>query len=309
MDVDDFFATRWPALVPELRQALAKAGAPPADRFDLVQETAARLLAMWDRIDWDRPVGALARRIALNAWRDQWRRQGSRELVGEVPEQHASGDTERFALARIEVGEVARALSELPPATANVLRLAAVDAELAPVAPASPALRMARTRARRALAATLRIASAVASAVALSWRVLGRSGRTSTASLGVLATAAFVIAGGAGWPHTRPAPLRADRPIVAIASPTRAVAAHRPAVAPHSHRGGSGAVAQRVPHRKPAAPPYYVIGTGDAGVAVFVDLDVQGYGVRVERPAAGTTVPACTYGNVPVVTPSSRCSH
>ncbi len=308
MHADDFFATRWPALVPELRQALAKAGAPAADRDDLVQETAVRLLGMWDRIDWDRPVAALARRIALNVWRDQWRHRGAREIVGPVPEQHAAGDTERSALARVEVGEVARALADLPATTANVLRLAVVEAEVAPAGAASPALRMARTRARRALAVTMRIASSVAAAVALSWRAIGRSGRTSTASLGVLATAALVLAGGAGWPHTRPAPLRADRPIVAIASPTRVVAADRPAVPQAPHRGVAAGVRRGARH-KPAATktPYYVVGTGAANVGVFLNVQVQGYGVRVERPEPGKVAPACASGNTPTVTPLPRC--
>jgi DNA-directed RNA polymerase specialized sigma24 family protein len=312
MHPDEFFATRWPALIPELRRALAKAGAPAAERNDLVQETAVRLLGMWERIAWDRPIGALAHRIALNAWRDQWRHRGAREVVGPVPEQQAAGDTERSALARVEIGEVARALADLPANTANVLRLAAAESEIAPVGAAvgaaSPALRMARTRARRALAVTMRIASAVAAVVAFSWRTLGRSARTSTASLGVLATAAFVLAGGAGWPHTRPAPLRADRPIVAIASPMRAVVAHRPAVAQPTRRGFAGA-ALRGAHRKPAArpTPYYYVGPKAAQVGVFVDVNVQGYGVRVERPGTGTDAPACTSGNTPTVTSVPRC--
>src|SRR5689334_3945351 len=98
MDVEGFFAEEWPVLVPKLKAALARAGAPVADRDDLVQETAMRLLGMWASVDGDRAVGALARTIALNVWRDQWRKTGRREVVGEAVDQVAACDTERAAL-------------------------------------------------------------------------------------------------------------------------------------------------------------------------------------------------------------------
>ncbi|HEU5034516.1 MAG TPA: sigma-70 family RNA polymerase sigma factor, partial [Mycobacteriales bacterium] len=123
MQRETFFAERWPLMVPQLRAALAKAGAGPDDRDDLVQETAVRLLGMWDRIDWERPVEALAQRIAVNAWRDQWRRRGEREQLGELPEQASAADTERAALARVQVGEVARAFTTLGEGVVRTLRL------------------------------------------------------------------------------------------------------------------------------------------------------------------------------------------
>jgi RNA polymerase sigma factor (sigma-70 family) len=153
MQAEKFFATEWPDVARSLRWMLARAGAPSRDQDDLVQETALRLLRIWDSVDPDRPVEALARRIATNAWRDQWRRRGSRELLGVLPEHEGLADTERAALARIEVQEVARALRTLRPRTAETLREAVCEVEGATdcLGPASAALRMARSRARRQL--------------------------------------------------------------------------------------------------------------------------------------------------------------
>src|SRR5438045_4036889 len=153
MKAEEFFAGHWPALVPGLRAMLAKAGAPTAERDDLIQETALRLFGMWDSVDRDRSVEPLARRIAMNVWRDQWRSRGQREVIGEIPEQVSDRDTERTALARIEVAEVSRAMATLRPGVADVLRVAAREAEGTAVQARTPAaVRMARTRARRALA-------------------------------------------------------------------------------------------------------------------------------------------------------------
>jgi DNA-directed RNA polymerase specialized sigma24 family protein len=309
MQADEFFATRWPELVPELRQVLARAGTPTADRADVVQETAVRLLGMWDRIDWDRPIAPLARRIALNAWRDQWRRRGAREIVGPVPEQSAASDTERAALARVHVGEVARALAAMPPATARVLRVAAAEAEVTSMPAAPSAVRMARSRARRALAATLRIASAVAAVVAAGSRAAGRSARTSTAAAGVLATMAFVLGGGAATTHAASSPT-VRQPIMAVGAVVTHVPASRPATVTRTalSKTGVGAHRTRTSHPKTPKAPYYYVGTDAARVGVFMDVGVQGYGVRVAKPEPGTTTPVCTTGDTPTVTPVPRCA-
>jgi RNA polymerase sigma factor (sigma-70 family) len=155
MQAEEFFATEWPDVARSLRWMLARAGAPERDQDDLVQETALRLLRIWASVDPHRPVEALARRIATNAWRDQWRRRGCRELLGGIPDNEGVADTERAALARVEVQEVARALRTLRPRTAETLRAAAYEVEGATecIGPASAALRMARSRARRQLTA------------------------------------------------------------------------------------------------------------------------------------------------------------
>src|SRR5207245_9615470 len=143
-------------------------------------------------------------------------------------------------------------------------RIAAVEAEVAPLHAASAAVRMARSRARRALAATLQVASAVATAVAVSWRALGRGARTSATSLGVVATMAFVL-GVSGWVGSHPAPLRSGQPIVAVAVPAGdAVAPHPSAAARDRHRE-SVALAPSAHRTHPTrVAPYYYIGPGAA---------------------------------------------
>lgn len=179
MDAGVFFSDRWPAVSSSLRAALARAGAPAPDREDLTQETAIRLLGMWHSIDWDRSIEALARTIALNLWRDQWRKTGRREVIGAVAEQLADSDTERAALARVQVSEVSLALSRLPLKTASVLRVAAAESEYGgSFDAANGALRMARSRARRALLACVRVASALIVGVWAATRTLARLAAT-----------------------------------------------------------------------------------------------------------------------------------
>lgn len=311
MDMRRYFADEWPRLVPGLRAALARAGAPAVDRDDLVQETATRLVGVWEQIDWDRGVDSLAYRIALNAWRDQWRHRDRREVLGEVPEPTDPANTERAALARIELDEVARALTVLPPATANVLRLAAGEAEgvARPVQPVPAALRMARTRARRALAAAARVACGFAALVAVAARVVARPAR-NTAALGVLATAAaFVVSVHVtGVPDRQPPSTWAARPMAVALAPSRS-----PVVADgRSHAGLAHArigVRNGRVHTAAKPPPYYTLDSGGpASASVFVTLDVFGYGVQVSRPEPGDTKPLCTYGNTPSVATVSRCA-
>jgi DNA-directed RNA polymerase specialized sigma24 family protein len=153
MQAEEFFANEWDGVASRLKSRLATVGAPPSERDDLVQETATRLLGMWDRIDPARPVEALAQTIAVNAYRDLWRSRGRRELIGDVPDQVAPANTERAALARIELMEVSRALAELRPSIALTLREAVRESEGAVrvCGAVTPRQRMARTRARRAL--------------------------------------------------------------------------------------------------------------------------------------------------------------
>jgi hypothetical protein len=293
-------------VVPELRATLAKAGASPTDRDDLVQETATRLLRMWDRIDWDRSVEALACRIALNAWRDQWRRLGDRERLGELPEQAGGSDTERAALARVEVREVSRAMASMRPATAAVLRLAAREAE-GPDGPLrlNPAARMARTRARRALAATLKAASAFVAAVTVSGRWLRRGAKPGPAAAALTGLYLIVGASSSGAVRlpltpTQVQPATESHPAVQSPAPLRsAPAAPRPRAVPSiaTHRAGS---------RRDL--PYYVVPVGPVKVRVFASLDIQGYGVRIAKPAPGTAQPACTYGATPTVPLVPTCA-
>lgn len=305
MQRERFFAERWPEIVPQLRMALAKAGAAPEDRDDLVQETALRLLGMWERIDWQRPVEALAQRIALNAWRDQWRRRGDREQLGSLPELASASDTERAALASVQVREVAQAFTKLGEGVVRTLRAAVYDAEAFPVAGATPAARMARTRARRALLASLNVASAVGAVIAGIWRVGRRQARYGVAG-GALAAFYLAIAGGVAQPHPVLS-VKPDRP----ASDIRAQSASRPVA---SRRGpveeGTSRTKPETPHSSPrrsSVPHYYKLGAGPASVRVFVNASVMGYGAEVAKPRPGALNPVCTYGASPELPLTSRC--
>jgi DNA-directed RNA polymerase specialized sigma24 family protein len=304
---DEFFATRWPSLVPAVRATLAKAGVSPADRDDLVQETATRLFTMWERIDWDRPTGPLACRIALNSWRDQWRRYGDRELVGNVPEQPAGIDTERAALARVEVGEVARALATLSPDTAQVLRLAArdVEGEIRTSAPSASA-RMARTRARRALATMVKVASGIAAALALSGRWLSRSGPATALSLGMVVSLSLLLGGSGRSGMPVPPPLH--QPLSMPVAVARSSSAHA------SVRVAARATARPRPTQRPEAhrpshpdPSPYVVPLGPVDLGVLLDVNAFGDGVRVQKPADGEIQPVCTYGSTPELPVVPRC--
>lgn len=307
MDAGEFFAVGWPELVPRLRAMLARAGAPVVEREDLVQETALRLFGMWDSVDPGRPIEPLARRIAMNAWRDQWRRRGEREVVGLVPELAAAADTERSALARVEVTEVARALSTLPVRTATVLRVAAGEAESdEPGVPTSGSLRMARTRARRALVSCLKVASAVVVATVAGIRSLSKPATAATA-VGALAAFACVLALTVPGPRTLPELARADQPVTSQPS--------GPAAGTGNVTRSSGAspatrrVTPQVHHRRAATePPYYVIDPGPASVGVFLDVNIAGSGVQVGKPGPGQAQPVCGYGDTPTTVLTPRCS-
>lgn len=293
MDAQEFFARDWPQLAPQLRAALARAGAPSADRDDLVQETAARLIAAWDTIDWSRGPEALARTIALNAWRDQWRRRGAREVIGDVPELPAALETERVAMARVEVSEVSRALRLLRPSTARVLQVAAEEAEGVP-SPSSAALRMARTRARRALAASLKVASAVAAAIAVSVRWFARPARSSMA-IGAVAGVAWMLALG-GAPAAKAPTWSPPGAAASAALDLRTTTAHLaiPASFAHAH----AATTKHLRAHKAGDPPY-IVDAGPASVSILVDVDVYGHGAEVRQPTPDHPAPACTHGDTP----------
>lgn len=310
MDAEQFFATEWRELVPSLRTMLARAGAPAADRDDLVQETATRLLATWDSLDWNCGATAIAHRIALNAWRDQWRRRGRREVLGEVPERAEPADTERVAMGRLRVTEVAAALATLPAATATVIRVAAGEAEGAGRrAPLPPAIRMARTRARRALAASAKVACCIGSAFAMSMRSAGRpvrAGVAMTALAGVAFVAAVETSPGAGAPPVSPSPSVPVSAGVTASAGIALPATRRPDGRSDVHQPSRPGQQRR--SRRPATRiPYYWVGGGPAAAGVFLDVKVSGVGVQVRNPNPGESEPVCTYGSAPSIPIASQC--
>ena len=309
MSPEEYFATRWPTLVPKLRTMLARAGAPVADRDDLVQETALRLYRMWPKVDQERGIDPLACRIAMNAWRDQWRRRGEREVLGDVPEAATEYDTERAALARVEVHEVSRALARLRPATAAVLRVAALDAESDVEGGTPPAVRMARCRARRALQASLRVACAAVLIVVSALRALGRPARTGLAASAVATVALVVTLSTTVAPASHPGRINVS-PATDFRQPVGGLATSSQHALPSIASGRSRtALAHRVTRRPAAKPtPYYVVHAGPDELRAYFDVNVQGYGARVQDSPANGPLPICSYGDTPGSPVNPRCA-
>lgn len=303
MDTQQFFATEWPQLVPQLRANLAKAGASTQDRDDVIQETALRLLRTWDSIDWGRGAAPLAHRIAMNVWRDHWRRHGRREVIGEVPDQPTAIDTERAALARVEVSDVAAALATLPAPVARVLRIAASEAEDMKRTPPSAAVRMARTRARRALASCARVACAAAAVCVVSVRWVTRPVRVGVAL--TAAVAGLAVLGGLSNPAqpghgSIQTQVAGARPASVLAGATR----HAAAFVRSAQATSTSAAGRR---HTPAGTPFYPVQAGPARAGVFIDLDANNVGAQVRKPAANGPAPVCTYGETPTVPTIDRC--
>lgn len=142
------FESVWPGLESKLARYLRSRGLPQGRSDDIVQETALRLLGMWERLLPGAPLWPLARTIALNIVRDRARRWEP-EPTGTLPERAASGDVEEAGLARIELRRVSDALEQLTPAQRNAL-LAEVGSARSS-APNASADKMLRLRARQKL--------------------------------------------------------------------------------------------------------------------------------------------------------------
>lgn len=102
---------QWPALATQLRSFLARRGTPYSRREDIVQETAARLVSMWERVDPQRPAWPLVKTIALNLLRDE-----ARKRLEEIPTEELElpcPDHEVSMMARLELGRVRTALGDL----------------------------------------------------------------------------------------------------------------------------------------------------------------------------------------------------
>ncbi|MDQ3940638.1 MAG: sigma-70 family RNA polymerase sigma factor [Actinomycetota bacterium] len=158
------FAREWPALQSRLFRFLGAKRVPAAERDDLIQEVAARLVTLWPKVDRDRSAWPLTVTIALNLLRDRARRRPVTEVYGDVPDLAHPSDVEIAGIARLELEEVLRAVRELSPSHRDALlsELAGV-----PEVPATPAQKMIRVRARRKLASAL---GRLSGAVVLRWR-------------------------------------------------------------------------------------------------------------------------------------------
>ena len=186
----DRFEQRWPETAEAINRMLANKGVPETERDDIVQETAARLIRLWDSIDHSRPLMPLVMTIALNILRDSARRRTKREItLGDLPDRPGPSDVEREGLTRLDLYRVVRAMGRLSPLQRDVLLVEVSDAA-APPGRGPDALKMLRMRARRKLASILEAASAAVGLLAL--RLRSGSDHLAQSAVGTLAAVAVV---------------------------------------------------------------------------------------------------------------------
>ena len=192
------FTKNWPLLERRLRSFLAAKRVAPCDIDDLVQETAARLLSVWSKVDPGRPLWALTVTIALNLVRDR-RRKPDVEVLCDPPEREWTIDAERAGLARMELGKVLRAMADLTESQRAALIQVVEPGFVSDRTEAAD--KMLRMRARRRLANAIGRASA---GLAIKLRRVGDAlhglltkGEGVTQAL-ACATCLFVTTAGAG---------------------------------------------------------------------------------------------------------------
>jgi DNA-directed RNA polymerase specialized sigma24 family protein len=191
MRAEDYFSTEWPGELPRLRRLVARNGVPADDVDDVLQDAAARLYAAWGRVFDDRPVRPLVTTIVLNAARDHHRRAATWVRPVEAVPDHAVVDgcgVDRVVMARLDVARVGRALAALPAGQRHTVLDAVADdlvTEQRGRRETPPAVRMARSRARRQLVAALELLGAAVGAA----YALGRRALTSPATPAVTAVA------------------------------------------------------------------------------------------------------------------------
>jgi hypothetical protein len=114
------FEARWPELAQRVDNLLKRKQVPASQRDDIIQETALRLIQMWGRVDVLR-APSLAVTVALNLLRDESRRRGCVEMVGEIPEIVEPLDVEAAGLARVELEKLRTAMTQLSAAQRSAL--------------------------------------------------------------------------------------------------------------------------------------------------------------------------------------------
>ena len=146
------FEAQWPLLERRAKAFLARKRIPACDQEDLLQETAVRLLGMWDSIDQSRALWPLTSTIVLNLIRDRSRCAPRHDVVALLPEVESPQDVERTGLARIELDRVRRAMRHLSTTHRSVLMQ---EIHWSDQSVATPAEKMLRMRARRKLRSIL----------------------------------------------------------------------------------------------------------------------------------------------------------
>ena len=201
MDQETRFENSWPALERQLRDVLRRRGVPVDAREDVLQETALRLLRSWERI---RPesLWAFALTIALNVVRDEARRKERRDRTP-LESAIVDRDPEHEALVRLELARVKAALESMTERQRTILLSEVGEATI--VDSTTPALKMARMRARRRLRSLIEGASGYAALPIIRtrrWLQDADVGLANTAASLAVQIAAIVALSGAGLPST-----------------------------------------------------------------------------------------------------------
>ncbi len=148
-DLQERLEAQWPELATRLRRYLLRTGVRAGRVDDVVQETAARLVSMWEQVDPSRPTWPLVKTIASNLLRDEARRRFE-EVPSELPDLPLPHDHEGSLMAHLDLSRVRTALQEMSPAYRAVLLVEAGVPSHLPVA-GTNAEKMMRMRARRRL--------------------------------------------------------------------------------------------------------------------------------------------------------------
>ena len=173
---------------------------------DLMQETALRLVSMWDSVDRQRELWPLTATIALNLLRDRGRLVNKDDLVREMPELRALTDVETAGIARMELAKVREALNQLSESHRSIL-MREIGSHSDAASPDGAADKMLRMRARRKLRSAMEKVSGL---VALRARRLGDlfEGLVVLRETGMTAAScAFCLALGVGSTVLAPAAL------------------------------------------------------------------------------------------------------
>ncbi len=147
------FESAWPDLSRRVERLLARKRIPISQRDDVLQETALRLIKMWDRVE-PNLLPSLTTTITLNLIRDESRRRKTQGILAEIPELAEPGDVEAAGLARIELEKVRTAMNQLSPAQQSALLREIGDGAVA-FSGTPDAEKMLRLRARRKLQAAI----------------------------------------------------------------------------------------------------------------------------------------------------------
>lgn len=239
----------WPALAARLNRYLAARGVPVGRRDDLIQETAARVVAMAERVDPGMDPWPLTKTIALNLIRDESRRRYS-EIPSPIPDRPHPFEADAAGLARVELSRVAAALNGMSATHRAALLAEAGEGTVESRGP--DADKMVRMRARRRLRDLLGGLPAGIPARLRAEEVLRWLGGAKDGLLGSLACVACVAAyPGAGFtfpPRLEVAEVQQQVPSSVDASPDVTMrSATREGLAPKVTELSSGRSDQRPP--------------------------------------------------------------